>query len=144
MQARFNHARRGCAAFVMFAGMSMGVLLPASAAEPVRVDLPPPDLAPAQWSQVKDRPVNEIGAPIDVGRLAGMRGGQDEPEGGRILIDGSVDGNTADRIVSGANTIAGGAFDNASGINTVIQNTGSNVLIQNAMVVTVNFADPIP
>jgi len=37
-------------------------------------------------------------------------------------------------------TLTGDAFSNASGINTVIQNSGSNVLIQNAMIVTVDFA----
>ena len=35
-------------------------------------------------------------------------------------------------------------FANASGISTVIQNTGANVLIQNAMIVNVKFADSGP
>ena len=104
---------------------------------PLRAEVPP------GWLQVRERGVIEIGAPVDVTRLAGMRGGEDD-HGSTVIIDvdGTVDGNTADRIISGSNTINQGAFDNANGINTVIQNTGTNVLIQNAMVVTVNFADP--
>lgn len=98
---------------------------------------------PQGWLQVRERSVLEIGAPVDVARLAGMRGGEDDHGSAVIIdVDGTVDGNTADRIISGSNTINQGAFDNANGINTVIQNTGTNVLIQNAMVVTVNFADP--
>ncbi|MGX5731288.1 hypothetical protein ACWKWK_12220 [Pseudoxanthomonas beigongshangi] len=106
-------------------------------AVPIRAEVPP------GWLQVRERAVLEIGAPVDVARLAGMRGGEDDHGSAVIIdVDGTVDGNTADRIISGGNTISQGAFDNANGINTVIQNTGTNVLIQNAMVVTVNFADP--
>jgi hypothetical protein len=37
--------------------------------------------------------------------------------------------------------IAGGSFSNASGLPTVIQNTGANVLIQNATIVNVRFGE---
>lgn len=37
-------------------------------------------------------------------------------------------------ITTGLNSIAGGAFANASGIVTVIQNSGNQVLIQNDMI----------
>ncbi|SOD51449.1 hypothetical protein [Pseudoxanthomonas wuyuanensis] len=84
-----------------------------------------------------------FGTPLDAVRLHQLRGG-DSQVNNDILVDGAVNDNTADRIVSGANTINGGSFANASGINTVIQNTGSNVLIQNAMIVNVQFADPGP
>ncbi|NCT69734.1 MAG: hypothetical protein DI562_13820 [Stenotrophomonas acidaminiphila] len=75
-----------------------------------------------------------------MGRLSAMRGGDASQTENLIDVDGSVDDNTAHHITSGSNSIADGAFNNASGINTVIQNTGSNVLIQNAMIVTVDFA----
>ncbi|WP_454830798.1 hypothetical protein [Pseudoxanthomonas wuyuanensis] len=84
-----------------------------------------------------------FGTPLDATRLHQLRGG-DSQVNNDILVDGSVNDNTADRIVSGSNTINGGSFANASGINTVIQNTGTNVLIQNAMIVNVQFADPGP
>lgn len=84
-----------------------------------------------------------IGIPVDAGELEQLRGGESTIDND-VLIDGSVEGNTADRIVSGANAISDGAFTNANGINTVIQNTGSNVLIQNGMVVNVQFVAPTP
>lgn len=84
-----------------------------------------------------------IGVPVDAGELEQLRGGESTVDND-VLIDGSVEGNTADRIVSGANAISDGAFTNANGINTVIQNTGSNVLIQNGMVVNVQFVAPTP
>ena len=98
---------------------------------------------PTQWTTLPQRAVSSIGAPVDVARLATMRGGEDDHQS-NIVVDGTVDGNSADRIVSGNNHVGSGAFDNANGINTVIQNSGTNVLIQNAMVVNVNFADPTP
>ncbi|MDH5830711.1 hypothetical protein QFW80_09325 [Luteimonas sp. M1R5S18] len=70
--------------------------------------------------------------------LAGLRGG----EGSTVVsVDahGTVDGNTASQIVSGDNRVDGGAFANAAGLNTVIQNSGSNVLIQNGTSVNVRF-----
>lgn len=81
-----------------------------------------------------------IGPAIGIDALDELRGGADVDN--TVLIDGRVNNNTADRIVSGSNVIQDGAFANANGISTVIQNSGSNVLIQNGMVVTVQFADP--
>lgn len=82
-----------------------------------------------------------IGIPVDTRELERLRGGESTVDND-VLIDGNVEGNTADHIVSGANVISDGAFTNANGINTVIQNTGSNVLIQNGMVVNVQFVAP--
>lgn len=84
--------------------------------------------------------VSGMGQAIGADALDGFRGGEDVDN--TVLIDGHVNNNTADRIVSGSNVIQDGAFANANGISTVIQNSGSNVLIQNGMVVTVQFADP--
>ncbi len=84
-----------------------------------------------------------IGTPVDVQELDRLRGGESTVDND-VLMDGTVEGNTADHIVSGSNAISDGAFANANGINTVIQNTGSNVLIQNGMVVNVQFTAPAP
>ena len=81
-----------------------------------------------------------MGQAIGADALDEFRGGDDVDN--TVLIDGHVDNNTADNIVSGSNVIQDGAFANANGISTVIQNSGSNVLIQNGMVVNVQFADP--
>lgn len=101
-------------------------------------ELAVPIQAPAQWTALKERPLNLFGAPVGVARLEKMRGGEDKHQS-IILVDGKVDNNTADHVISGGNTITDTAFDSANGINTIIQNTGTNVLIQNAMVVNVNF-----
>ena len=82
-----------------------------------------------------------IGTPVDAGELDRLRGGESTVDND-VLIDGNVEGNTADHVVSGSNVISDGAFTNANGINTVIQNSGSNVLIQNGMVVNVQFVAP--
>lgn len=58
-----------------------------------------------------------------------------------IDLDGEVSDNTANNLVSGQNLIDGGSFANNAGIATVIQNSGSNVLIQNGMAVSVQFID---
>ena len=42
----------------------------------------------------------------------------------------------------GANNIQDGSFDNASGVLSVVQNTGANVLIQSATIVNVQFTEP--
>jgi len=94
-------------------------------------------ITPAEVPQVV---VSDLGRAIATDRLSGLRGGDGAHVDNLIDVDGAVDGNTAHHITSGSNSIADGAFNNASGINTVIQNTGSNVLIQNAMIVTVDFA----
>ena len=100
--------------------------------------LQPPAIEAAPL-RVPFKPVSELGRTVDPGRLAGLRGGDDAQVENLVDVDGSVDGNTAHHVTTGTNSIADGAFNNASGINTVIQNTGNNVLIQNAMIVTVDF-----
>lgn len=96
---------------------------------------------PAQAEEEIDN-ATDIGASVDVMKLDRLRGGTSTVEN-NVLLDGTVEGNTADHVVSGSNAISDGAFSNASGINTVIQNTGSNVLIQNGMVVNVQFVAPV-
>ena len=84
-----------------------------------------------------------MGVAVDAAALEQLRGGESTVDND-VLLEGTVENNTADRIVSGSNAISDGAFTNANGINTVIQNTGSNVLIQNGMVVNVQFVAPTP
>ena len=66
--------------------------------------------------------------------LEGTRGGA-----GVTTVDtriaGQVSGNSANNVQSGWNIIDGGAFANITGIPIVIQNSGANVLIQNATVI---------
>lgn len=85
-----------------------------------------------------------IGPALASEALGEMRGGDNITVDNDIVVNGEVTDNHAENIISGTNIIDGGAFGNASGISTVIQNSGSNVLIQNAMIVNVQFAAPPP
>lgn len=100
-------------------------------------------------------PAPEAPAPVDApgfgpavpeGRLAGMRGGDGNVSTvtNRADLRGTVDGNSATNVIGGGNSVADGSFGNAAGISTVIQNSGSNVLIQNSTIVNVQFVDPTP
>ncbi len=76
--------------------------------------------------------------------LAGNRGegvAMDDMTLNEIDIDGSNHGNTVMNSVTGQNFIGNGAFNGASGMFDTIQNSGNNVLIQNATIVNINMSD---
>jgi len=52
-------------------------------------------------------------------------------------ITGTVANDTASQITTGANAISGNSLDGASGLPSVVQNTGNNVLIQTGVIVNV-------
>jgi hypothetical protein len=85
------------------------------------------------------RPGNAIAAQADRQdvNLARQRGGTDTHNDARI--DGAVTANTAVNVVTGANSIDAGSFANMAGIPVVIQNSGANVLIQNATIINLQF-----
>ncbi|MFZ5655597.1 MAG: hypothetical protein ACOY37_00800 [Pseudomonadota bacterium] len=100
-------------------------------------------------------PAAEAPAPVDApgfgpavaeGRLAAMRGGDGNVNNvsNRANLRGNVNGNSATNVISGGNLVSDSSFGNAAGISTVIQNSGSNVLIQNSTIVNVQFLDPMP
>jgi hypothetical protein len=84
----------------------------------------------------------ELGAPLSSAKLDDQRGGDESLGNSVIVIDGEVTGNTASNVATGANVIQDGSFANSSGISTVVQNTGANVLIQSATILNVEFAEP--
>ncbi|MEW5791422.1 MAG: hypothetical protein ACOY5C_12780 [Pseudomonadota bacterium] len=53
------------------------------------------------------------------------------------LMKASSNGNSVYSSFTGSNAIEGGAFGGASGIVNVIQNNGNNVIIQNAVIVSI-------
>lgn len=67
--------------------------------------------------------------------LAARRGGD------RVFNDNKLKGvvadNKASNLTTGMNVISEGAFTGSSGLPTVIQNSGNNVLIQNSTIVNV-------
>lgn len=54
-------------------------------------------------------------------------------------LNGTVSNNSATKVNTGSNVISGNSFSGAAGLPTVIQNTGNNVLIQNGVIVNVQF-----
>jgi hypothetical protein len=110
----------------------------ASALPPAARADPPQDASRAA-ARALFRPENAIGAQAPArddasgSPLARQRGGTDTRNDMRL--DGSVAANTAVNVVSGANSIDAGSFANMAGIPVVIQNSGANVLIQNATII---------
>ena len=80
----------------------------------------------------------DFGAPVSAAALDAARGGSSNIASDTTL-SGTVSANSASHVVSGANTIAASSFAGATGIPIVIQNTGANVLIQNATVINLQF-----
>lgn len=116
------------------AGTDAGVDAPrefvVNAAAPAMPVLPPPALrAPA---------AAPASAALSDEHLAQLRGGTDTPWSD-MKLNGTVGNNAASNVVTGSNIITDGAFSNASGMPMVIQNSGANVLIQNATIVNVQF-----
>ena len=76
----------------------------------------------------------DFGAPVPLTQLADARGGSFQSYN-QMTLNGTTSGNTAEHVMTGSNVIDAGAFDQMSGIPVVIQNSGANVLIQNALIV---------
>jgi hypothetical protein len=76
-----------------------------------------------------------MGKGVDNATLAAMSGGTMVVQ--NTTLNGTVTNDSADHVVAGGNIITGGAFAGEAGIPTVIQNSGSNVLIQSATVLNV-------
>lgn len=95
-------------------------------------------ISPPTWAQslVQEGAQDAgFGAPVAEIELATERGRELMLEqNNKILTDGELYDNRAVDNVTGMNTITEGAFAAASGLPTVIQNSGNNVLIQNATI----------
>ena len=97
-----------------------------------------PDAAPAGGARRGDGDGDVFAAPLAEQRLGALRGGSASPWSD-MKLNGAVSGNSAVAVASGANVITEAAFSNASGLPMVIQNSGANVLIQNATIINVQF-----
>ena len=71
--------------------------------------------------------------PVAASALADQRGGT-ALVSSDMQLSGTTANNTAVNVATGTNAISAGAFSNMSGLPIVIQNTGANVLIQNAVI----------
>lgn len=94
-----------------------------------------PALIPEIVIAVAD-PAGFDGQAVAADELAALRGGADTVTN-TMRLDGAVSDNSAVNVLSGANSINSGSFSNASGLPVAIQNSGTNVLIQNATIINI-------
>lgn len=80
---------------------------------------------------------NDLGESVDSATLADLSGGTLVQQ--NTALNGTVSDNSADHVITGDNIITGGSAAGATGFPTFIQNSGNNVLIQNATVLSVEF-----
>jgi hypothetical protein len=73
--------------------------------------------------------------PVAAETLATFRGGAQVRN--TMTLDGVTADNSAYEVTTGSNSIGTGSFANMSGLPIVIQNSGANVLIQNAVILNV-------
>jgi len=109
--------------------MALGMLLPFAAM--AQSALPGSD-TPAKSEEA----VAFVATPVDSEKLASYRGGA-EVVRNDMTLNGTTANNSARNVETGDNTISSGSFANMSGLPVVIQNSGANVLIQNAVILNV-------
>lgn len=131
-----------------FFGMTAGLLwlmLGAGATAQAQTEAAPPVLAPVVAPVQPPSQTAERGArtaacsgwqPLALAVLAEKRAGSDTVSN-NMDVAGSVSGNSAINVVTGANAISAASFANADGLPVAIQNSGANVLIQNATIINV-------
>lgn len=121
--------------FVLAALVALPLAVQAADQEklPIKVDfLSEVNMAPAARSEAA-----AWGEAVTSERL-GRTSGKDDTMHAEAVLGGTVGNNTAVNTVSGNNVIDSGSFANAQGLPMVIQNSGSNVLIQNATVINLS------
>ncbi|MCB1939981.1 MAG: hypothetical protein KDF24_10950 [Rhodocyclaceae bacterium] len=81
-------------------------------------------------------PLMSLGtAPVADSALEKRRGGTETLND--MDLDGVVAGNHASNLVTGQNIVTDGSLSGNAGLATVVQNSGNNVLIQNATIVNI-------
>ena len=97
-----------------------------------------PDAASQGLTSAQSTYVDGMGQSIKTGDLAKFSGGTDTTTN-TMTLNGTVSNNADVDVQSGLNSISGGSLAGSAGIPMVIQNSGDNVLIQNATIVNVQF-----
>ena len=116
-----------------------GAPLPVPALDPVQLAA---GGLPATGASQKVLEIKGFGVAATPSQLDGARGGSaatNATVATTATLGGGVSGNSATNVTSGGNTITAGSFAGVSGIPIVIQNSGANVLIQNATVINLQF-----
>lgn len=110
-------------------GWALAADPPASAGNPQHGSTPPA-------ATVQQNSADIFGSPVSADTLKRYSGGAITTNSTQA-ITGTVSNDSASQVVTGNNAITGDAFSSASGLPSVIQNSGNNVLIQNGVIVNV-------
>ena len=86
------------------------------------------------------RCVDGLGPVVSTGTLGRSSGGTSVSN--IQNLDGVVTGNSATQVDTGSNSVSSSAFSGSTGVSTIVQNTGNNVLIQSGVIVNVQFKQP--
>ena len=89
----------------------------------------------AGQSAAKPVTVDGFGQAVSISSLRHYSGGSLVQN--NQTITGTVANDTASQITTGSNAISGNSLEGASGLPSVVQNTGNNVLIQTGVIVNV-------
>lgn len=86
--------------------------------------------------------VGGLGQAIALESLDGQRGGQAVQQIDSVFVqssnqnvDANLNANALQAGINGANNIGNGVFSGASGLTTLIQNSGNQVIIQNSTII---------
>ena len=111
------------------------VLFMASAAH-AEPDEPADFLSPINTFLPAPEPLTSLGsAPVSEKALDHQRGGASTMND--MELDGVVGNNHASNLVTGQNIVTDGSLTGNAGLTTVVQNSGNNVLVQNATIVNI-------
>ena len=116
----YNSTMRWAASVGLASAMALALVAPDAARAQAASALPTVGTASA------------FAQPVAVNHLAALRGGAQTHND--MTLAGTTADNSAFQVTTGSNAISTGSFANMSGIPVVIQNTGANVLIQNALI----------
>jgi hypothetical protein len=95
-----------------------------------------PRQASQQAANAQPAYLDGFGQAVSASTLGHYSGGANTVQSTQNLT-GAVTGDTVSKVTTGTNTLTGDSFSGASGLPSVIQNTGNNVLIQNGVIVNV-------
>lgn len=94
----------------------------------------------AQAAPVAGQCVDGLGPVVSTSTLEHSSGGTNVSN--IQNLNGVVTGNSATQVDTGSNSVSSSAFSGSTGVSTIVQNTGNNVLIQSGVVVNVQFKQP--
>jgi hypothetical protein len=94
----------------------------------------------AQTAPVAGRCVDGLGPVVSTSTLEHSSGGTNVSN--IQNLSGVVTGNSAAQVDTGSNSVSSSAFSGSTGVSTIVQNTGNNVLIQSGVIVNVQFKQP--